>query len=165
MRYSFIGECLLCLRNSNLGYCVVAGTKRPPADASLLHIIIIIYTVPLVCALYNTYRYIYIIYIFYTYLYIYYAHTYRSRQDMLKHSSSLCLGEYKYVCIYRYLSVHMTIVMNPICVRAFHLNRIGTKIPFFPFVAIGVRKTRTRRGRHRSGGGNGRLKCKGYNII
>lgn len=39
------------------------------------------------------------------------------------------------------------------------LNRIGTKIPFFPFVAIGVRKTGTTT---ISGGGNGRLKCKGY---
>jgi len=63
MRYSFIGECLLCLQNSNLGYCVVAGTKRPPADASLLHIIIIIiiiYTVLRVCALYKIYIYIYL---------------------------------------------------------------------------------------------------------
>jgi hypothetical protein len=103
----------------------------------------------------------------YLYIYIHNTYTYRSRQDMLRHSSSLCLGEYEYKYVYIYnLSVLMTIVMNPICVRAFHLNRIGTKIPFFPFVAIGVRKTRTHRGDHGDGsGGNGRLKCKGYIIF
>lgn len=114
MRYSFIGECLLCLQNSNLGYCVEAGTKRPPADAALLHIIIIIiiiYTMPRVCVLYNTYRYILYMCVcifLFLYLYVLYTYTYRSRQDMLRHSSSLCLGEYEY----KYVRIYITLAFT-----------------------------------------------------
>lgn len=38
MRYSFIGECLLCLQNSNLGYCVVAASTKRRLLAYLYYI-------------------------------------------------------------------------------------------------------------------------------